>query len=530
MQAWRNPWFGPVASVAMACAVAAPALAQDAPDLRTRAERTGFVETSRYTDVVATLEAIAATTNAIVIDTFGYSLEGRALPVATWGAGPTRALVFANIHAGEVAGKEAALTLLRDLAAGLHDGWRDRLTLAVAPIYNADGNERIALTNRPLQHGPVGGMGQRPNAMGLDLNRDFVKLESPEARSLVGLIDRFDPHVVVDLHTTNGTIHAYHLTYAPPLHPNTDPAIDRFSRETWLPEVTRALAEGPGPWLAYHYGNLPDAGVDGADDPAGATGWYTYSPKPRFSTNYIGLRNRFGILSEAYAYLPFEERVAVSLRFVEEVLDVAAERGEEIRRIADAADGRRIVGDTLAVRAAEHRRVDESAEILLGAVDTLAHPSTGRPMLVRRDEIRRERMPEYSAFRPTAVERVPAAYLVPSSLGGVLDVLRAHGIETRRLGRARALDVEAFRIDASTLEEREFQGHRQRTLEGAWEPARLDVEADAIVVPMDQPLARLAFVLLEPRSDDGLASWNVLDESLEGAETYPVLRVNEPPP
>jgi len=388
VQAWRNPWFGPVASVAVACAVAAPALAQDAPDLRTRAERTGYVETSRYTDVVATLEAIAVTTNAIVIDTFGYSLEGRALPVATWGEGPTRALVFANIHAGEVAGKEAALILLRDLAAGLHDAWRDRLTLAVAPIYNADGNERIALTNRPLQHGPIGGMGQRPNALGLDLNRDFVKLESPEARSLVDLIDRFDPHVVVDLHTTNGTIHAYHLTYAPPLHPNTDPAIDRFARETWLPEVTRALAEGPGSWLVYHYGNLPDAGVDGADDPTESTGWYTYSPKPRFSTNYVGLRNRFGILSEAYAYLSFEERVAVSLRFVEEVLDVAAERGEEIRRIAEAADGRRIVGDTLAVRAAEHRLVDEDSEILLGAVDTVPHPWTGRPLLRRRDETR----------------------------------------------------------------------------------------------------------------------------------------------
>jgi len=447
------------------------------------------------------------TTNAIVIDTFGYSLEGRALPVATWGEGPTRALVFANIHAGEVAGKEAALILLRDLAAGLHDAWRDRLTLAVAPIYNADGNERIALTNRPLQHGPIGGMGQRPNALGLDLNRDFVKLESPEARSLVDLIDRFDPHVVVDLHTTNGTIHAYHLTYAPPLHPNTDPAIDRFARETWLPEVTRALAEGPGSWLVYHYGNLPDAGVDGADDPTESTGWYTYSPKPRFSTNYVGLRNRFGILSEAYAYLSFEERVAVSLRFVEEVLDVAAERGEEIRRIAEAADGRRIVGDALAVRVTEHRLVDENAEILLGAVDTVAHPWTGRPLLRRRDETRPVRMPEYSAFRPTAVERVPAANLVPASLTHVLDLLRAHGIETRRLVGARALDVEAFRIDASTPAER-----------------------GTVVVPMDQPLARFAFTLLEPRSDDGLANWNVPADALDGTATYPIFRVVEPVP
>ncbi len=84
----------------------------------------------------------------------------------------------------------------------------------MAPIYNADGNERVNLYNRPRQNGPFGGMGQRANAQGLDLNRDHMKARSAEATSLIGLMNAYDPHVLIDLHTTNGTRHGYHLTYS----------------------------------------------------------------------------------------------------------------------------------------------------------------------------------------------------------------------------------------------------------------------------------------------------------------------------
>ena len=117
---------------------------------------------------------------------FGYTTEGRKLPLLVfgelWDATPeevtqakkTRVLIQANIHAGEVAGKEALLMLIRELASGAHSSWSDSLVLLIVPIYNADGNEKISLYNRPRQHGPIGGMGQRANAQGLDLNRDHI--------------------------------------------------------------------------------------------------------------------------------------------------------------------------------------------------------------------------------------------------------------------------------------------------------------------------------------------------------------------
>ena len=216
-------------------AIVAPSGAQEWPS--TRPERSDFRETSRYDDVIDFLGALDGRHPLLRFTSFGYSEEGRPLPLAVFGdvadasaeavraSSGTRVLVFANIHAGEVAGKEAAQALTREFAQGLRDRWADSLVILVAPIYNADGNERIGLRNRPRQHGPVAGMGRRANARDLDLNRDNAKLESAEARALSRLVQEYDPHVALDLHTTNGTFHGYHLTYAPPLHPSTDAGI-----------------------------------------------------------------------------------------------------------------------------------------------------------------------------------------------------------------------------------------------------------------------------------------------------------------
>ena len=500
----------------------------------TRPERSEYRETSRYDDVVAFLDTVDRASPRVHLTSFGYSYEGRALPLVVWGnvpnaspeavlaSGKTRVFIQANIHAGEVEGKEAMLMLLRDLARGEHARWADSLVLLIAPIYNADGNERITLNNRPLQHGPVGGMGQRPNAQGYDLNRDHTKLDTPEARSLLSLLRRYDPHVGIDLHTTNGTYHAYQLTYAPPLHPNTDPAITGLLRNDWLPAVTRTIRAKDG-WAFYHYGNLPD---EGDSTPRG---WYTFDHRPRFNNNYLGLRNRFAILSEAYAYLPFAERIAVTRRFVEEILNYAYTHASTIQRTVAEADQRALTGQQLALRA-RHQQSRQPATILLGDVAREHHPYTGEPILRRTDVKRPERMPEWISFAPSESERLPAAYLLPPALEGAIERLQAHGVRYRVLSRATRVAVEEFRIDSTRLADRPFQMHRERTLWGAYRPASAVLPAGTLVVPTDQPLGRLAFTLLEPRSDDGFVTWNVLDEALKGASVYPILRTHQAVP
>ncbi|HUG42036.1 MAG TPA: M14 family metallopeptidase [Longimicrobiales bacterium] len=493
----------------------------------TRAEATDYMETSRYADVLAFLAALAPSP-VLHRTTFGYSQLGRPLPLVAAGrgiasaqpgevraAGGTRVLILGNIHGGEVEGKEAAQMLLRSMAAGHHAPWLDSLVILVVPIYNADGNDAVSVLNRSRQHGPFGGVGERENAQGLDLNRDHMKLESAEARSLVRLLREYDPHVVVDLHTTNGTRHAYHLTYAPPLHPGTDPGIQRLARSEWLPALTRALREGTG-WHSWHYGNAsaPEGGV---------MGWHTFDHRPRFNNNYVGLRNRIALLSEAYSYAPFQDRVAVTLAFVEAVLDLARARGAAARAATAAADAALEPDDQLPLRARIAAGGD--ADILMGAVEERLNPFSGRRYLARLPVVERTRMKDFTRFEGVESERVPSAYYVPGSLHPVLDRLALHGIRTRALTAPRTARVERFALDSTRAAAREFQDHREREAFGSWSAVEATLPAGTMVVPTTQPLGRLVFYLLEPRSDDGLLNWNVLDAAIDAdPSAYPILR------
>lgn len=526
-RAGRSPAHAPMLLLAALAAACAPA-GGDLDSLLTRAERTDFRETSSYAEVVAFMEEAAAASPRIHLTTYGYTSEGRPLPLAVVGdvadaspeavraSGKTVLYLQGNIHAGEVCGKEALQMLLRDLARGERAEWLAATVLLIAPIYNADGNERVSLTNRGLQHGPIGGMGQRPNAQGYDLNRDHMKLDSPEARSVARLFGEYDPHVGVDLHTTNGTRHAYHVTYSPPLHPNTPAAIDGLLRDRWLPHVTDEIRTKHG-WEYYYYGNASARpGTDGQ-------GWYTFDHRPRFNNNYIGLRNRIAILSEAYSYATFEDRVLATLYFVEEIVDYATENAEEIREIVAAADAESVVGQPLALRA-EFARSAEPVEILMGEVDEETHPLTGRRILRRRDVANPVSMYEYGTFQPSLSAVAPAGYLVPAEDAEVRIRLAAHGVRTEP-APAGAMAVEAFRIDSITTAGREFQGHAEQRLFGRWETGRVAPAPGTLWVPLDQPLGRLAFTLLEPESDDGFADWGLLADRIEAGGLYPILRV-----
>ena len=358
-------------------------------------------------------------------------------------------------------------------------------------------------------------MGQRPNAQGHDLNRDHMKLDSPEARSVARLFGAYDPHVSVDLHTTNGTQHAYHLTYSPPLHPNTPGAIDDFLREGLFPHVTGEIRDKHG-WEYYYYGNAFARDGD-------ALGWYTFDHRPRFNNNYIGLRNRIAILSEAYAYASFEDRVLATLYFVEEILDYVHEHADEVRSIVADADAATVVGDSLALRAVPERSA-APVDILMGATIEESHPLTGRPLLLRADTQYVSPMYEYGTFAPTLRERVPRAYLVPADLEEVLTRLAAHGVVLEPAG-ATALDVEAFRVDSVRTAAEPFQGRNEQTLFGSYQPSRVTPGPGDMLASVAQPLGRLLFSLLEPQSDDGFANWGFLSDRLRAGEPYPIARV-----
>jgi hypothetical protein len=518
-----------VLALLVIAAVCATASAQP-DDLLTAAERSAYTETMRYDEVVAFLERVEARSDIARLISMGRTGEGRPIPLMILAdppvATPTEArnsgklvlFAFGNIHAGEVCGKEALSMLARDIAldpdAAEHRALLDRAVILLAPIYNADGNERMAPDNRPGQNGP-NQMGQRPNAQGLDLNRDHIKLESPEARAMAGLMTAWNPHLVIDTHTTNGSFHRLTLTYETPLNPSAHPAPIDFLRNGLLPRVRGRVLAATG-YDTFYYGNFNRE----------RDAWYTYDARPRFNSSYIGLRGRAAILTEAYAYAPYKDRVLATLAFVRESLLDAVAHEAELRSAIDAAEH-----DTIAAGRTMTDRGDLVG--LRHEFDAFPDPVTipgwveeptesGRPRAT--DEPLDREVTHYGGFRATRSVVRPLGYLIPTSEGDVLDKLLQHGVRIEP-APDRELDIETSTIIDIQRAERAFQGHRMVLLEAERRPGAMRPDAGWRFASTAQPLGNLIVYLLEAESEDGLAAWNFLDDALEIGADYPIRRV-----
>jgi Zinc carboxypeptidase len=503
--------------------------------MKTVPETSNYLSTSRYADVMAFIAAMQESDPDLRVETFGTTAQGRALPLVIAGppgvvdpasaraTGLPVVFIMANIHAGEVEGKEASLMLLRDLTT-THRKLRDDLIILIAPVYNADGNEDIGL-HRTTQLGPINGYGTRHNAQGYNLNRDAMKLDCPETRGLTAnVFVRWDPLVFVDLHTTNGSYHGYHLTYAPSLDPNVDDDITGFARGTLLPDLRDRMKKRHGK-ETYYYGNFQD-------QLAPEKGWWTFDWRPRFGTNYGGLRNRFTILSEAYSYLDFKSRIEVTYEFVHEICDAVQRLGRKMQRIAGKADERIRRGKLRKQGVFFQIEKWKETEILWercvqaepgqGAPD----PETGMGMITRTGEIVPVKTTDYGVFEITQREDVPYAYLIDAAATKAIENVRMHGIVVERLDTETTLKLERFVLSHAAHAEEEFEQHHELVLGGKWKKAEETLPAGTFVVRMNQPLARLAFALLDPCSTDGLFTWNFFDELL--GKVAPVRRIVKP--
>jgi len=485
-------------------------------DLLTTPERTDWQATATYDEVIDLLQRIKTRSRVMHLARLGTTVEGRSIPLvvlanppiesATQARASGKAIVFAfgNIHAGEVCGKEGLLVLTRQLALQPDHVLLEDLVIVFAPILNADGNERMSPDNRPGQLGPELGMGQRANAQDLDLNRDWVKLESPEVRAVVRFLTEWDPHLTIDTHTTNGSRHRYLLTYAAPLIPAGQSAPIRFVRDGMLPEISERFRRRFD-YDTFFYGNFT----------ADGTAWQTYPGRARFGGPYRGLRGQMSILLEAYAYQTYRNRVLAISEFVREILHYAAQERRQILSIA-AASRRDTVGagrtprpDDLVGLRHQVAAFDEPAVIKTYADDVSDTPQD-------------RHLTHLGRYEATLSVRRPHGYILGPGLEHVALKLREHGIAVQPWqGDA---TVEVYTVTAVERAERKFQGHRLVQLEATAAVARRSFAGSAFVSTA-QPLGTLAVYLLEPQSEDGLATWNFLDDHIAEGREYPVYRV-----
>uniref|UniRef100_A0A832MK83 Peptidase M14 n=1 Tax=Eiseniibacteriota bacterium TaxID=2212470 RepID=A0A832MK83_UNCEI len=506
------------------------------PYWQTWAERTGYRQTSDHDATMRYVRQIEAGSRWVKVEIFGRSAQGRELPLvivskdraftpeAARATGKPVVLVQCGIHAGEIEGKDAMLALVRDMAVlRTRAHLLDSAIVLVVPVFSADAHDRRGRFHRINQNGPEE-MGWRATALGLNLNRDYVKAETPEMRAfLAGVWTRWMPHLLVDTHTTNGADYRHDLTYAFNHGPGVAPAVRAWLLEAFegrVLERCRDRGHLTAPYLWFRDDPSRPGGVDFGDAP------------PRLSNGFAAMHGRPGVLVETHMLKPYWLRVKATFDLALALLE---ELRDHPRALTDA------VREAEAAAVARGRASDPAARTVALETATTDTPTPFRYLgwrhTLERSDITGSLVPRYTAepwdttisvYREVVATRtltLPAGYLVPQEWSVARDRLDLHGARWQRLARAWRDTVEQTRV--------------LRFRHGELREGRRPTEVESLVVervvrafrpgdlwvPLDQPAAMAAVHLLDPASREGLLHWGAFDGVLtqkEYGEAYVV--------
>lgn len=486
----------------------------------TPSEKTGLTDTPSYDETIAYLQRLAGASPLLSVQEFGRTAQGRALYVviasrdkpftseAIRATGKPVLLAQAGIHAGEIDGKDAGLMLLRDITVGGKTALLDHATLVFVPVFNADGHERISEWNRPNQRGPLH-QGWRTTAQNLNLNRDYMKVDTAEMRAMIGLLNTWEPSLYLDLHVTDGIDYAYDITFGYHGYDGVNawsPEIGGWLDRTFRPAIERALKAA---------GHIPGGLISDVKNGDLAQGILRGNSDPRFSTGYGDLRHIPTVLVENHSLKPYRQRVLGTYVLLEAALRVLGAHAAEVRT-AIAAD-RAVRAPTLPANW-NHSGELVRKDFMGIAYENYISPASGakevrwlgRPRLF-------PKLPVYEDKSGVRLRR-PKAYWVPVTKPEVVERLRLHGVQMETLVSARTVRVELYRLVDPKPAAEPFEGHFALKTGVKPETHTETFPAGSVRVPLDQPLGDLAVLLLEPESDDSFLAWGFFTEILQRTE------------
>ncbi len=497
------------------------------PEFLTHFERSNFLESPNYGETMKYSRQFEATGKAEMF-TFGMSPQGRELkfivvgngdfsPQAARANGKVVVLIQNGIHAGEIEGKDASMLLLREiLITGERADLLQNCVLVIIPILNVDGHERTSPYNRPNQNGPAN-MGWRTTSSNLNLNRDYMKADTPEMKALLQLYASWQPDFYIDNHTTNGADYQYHITYGIETHQNIDSGLAQWAKHELMPHVIGQVEAGgfiTGPYLEMRGSALAE----------GITDWPAL---PRYSSGYAALQNRLLLLVETHSLKPFANRVLSTKAINTAVLEFINAHHNDLKSINYFADSHTV-----------HDYVHERKPfplLLEGTEEFEPFLFKGFTSTEKESAITGTTVPEYTEspieieiplYNKADVEvevDIPFAYAIPKEFSALADILKIHGVEVNQLDEGETLEVERYRFVDTEFASQPYEG-RQR-VESDVEPfvETAFLPAGTFIVYMQQRLMRVIVHLLEPQSPDSFVSWgffNAFFERKEYAEAY----------
>ncbi len=420
-------------------------------------------------------------------------------------------LINNGIHPGEPEGVDASMVLCRDLLQKPdYQRILDNVVVVFIPMYNIDGSLNRGCCSRANQEGPQE-YGFRGNARNLDLNRDFIKCDTRNARSFVQLFNRWQPDVFVDNHTSNGADYQYTMTMLPTQTDKLGTVLGSYMRRILLPRLYTRMAELRQEMCPY-VNEFKDTPADGI---------YAFYDPPRFSSGFAALHHCIAFVPETHMLKPFPQRVQATYDFMSVLVQELSREHNRIREIRKQA-----VADAMNT---DYANLDWKADeklvdtILFKGYEGKYKPSevTGLNRLwYDRSEPYERKIPYWSRMEPTIQVTKPAAYIIPQAYVEVIELLQMNGVQFSRLTADTEPEVELYRI---------LQYDTRDAYEGHYLHYDIQVEKEVknwhyhkgdYVALTNQPAVRFLMETIEPKGVDSYFAWNYFDGILGQKEYF----------
>ena len=506
------------------------ACSQSDPDYTTTFEKSNYLETDNYEGTVAYAKMLAQQFKEVHYQSMGTTAMGRDIPLLIVDengytkpkkirkSGKNIILVQSCIHPGEPNGKDAMFLLVRNILTGRE--YRDLLddfSFLFVPVLSPDGLANFSPYNRINQNGPKQ-MGWRVNAQGLNLNRDFTKLDTPEIQAFAALFNQWQPDLFFDTHATDGADYQYVTTYSVENFGNYDPSITAWLSEVWEPRIGAAMMQHNMPiarYIEFHPWG----------DPTGSL--YDESFSAMFSEAYTTARNCPGILLETHMLKPYKDRVLSSYYMIVETLRIIRNNKKDFQTALAQAKKNDLTIKEIPINMQPELN-DTIWEDFLGYhFDTVNSDITGGRYYAydtTRPETRKIR--RIRSTRPEKTLSVPKEYIIPAQYKNIIDIVKAHGFEMNLLKSEKTLQVNTYRFSNVEFMPKPSEGH-SRVAHFDTEEITKEVvfPKGSAVVKTSQNGIRLLMNLLEPEMDGSLFEWGFFNNVLLRVEYFEVYKM-----
>jgi hypothetical protein len=491
--------------------------------IQTPFEKGNGNQTATYQETIDFYTALAADYGTISIEEVGTTDAGYPLHVIhysnkniDWDSlneDHIKILVNNGIHPGESDGIDATMMLMRDLAIGEIEV-DDNVIFSAIAIYNVGGALNRNTSSRTNQNGPES-YGFRGNARNYDLNRDFIKADTKNARAFAEVFHKIRPDLFVDNHVSNGADYQYTLTHLFTQHNRMGGSSGRFVHDRLQPELEKGLKSRDLDITPYVnvYNQSPDQGFS------------QFVDYPRYSTGYTALWNTMGLMVETHMLKPYKDRVMGTKAIMEELIKIGSLNMDEIKQVREDSFKQSMAsGYYHTAHKIDRSRADTLNFLGYEAVNNKSELTGNTLMTYDREQPFNRKTPFYTYLQPTDSIAIPQYYMVPQGQWQVLDLFRLNNIRMEPLDKDTTLMVKKYRIESYDTSAQAYEGHYPHSnIEVSEDVVELRFRESDILIPTAQPGIKYILETLEPTAPDSFFKWNFFDTILqqkEGFSTY----------